>query len=119
MKLLFGEFLAEKRKERNWSLRALAAAMEISPPYLSDIEKGRRNPPDLAALEGIAKILQLSPEERNILLDYAGLDRKQLPPDIPEYIIDRPEAISAMRKARELNKEDEFWKKVIKNLEEE
>lgn len=42
----FGKMLREKRKAKGMSLRELAHALEISSPYLSDVELGRRNPFD-------------------------------------------------------------------------
>ncbi len=46
---IFGEYIAEKGKSSEITLRSVAAKLNISPAYLSDIEKGRRNPPDLNA----------------------------------------------------------------------
>ena len=43
MKMKFGEYLANKRKEREMSLRMLAKELDVSPTYLSDVENNRRN----------------------------------------------------------------------------
>ena len=53
----FGEFLQRKREESRMTLRKLADSLGFSAPFLSDVEKGRRNPPDLAKLEQIAEIV--------------------------------------------------------------
>jgi len=53
----FGDFIAEKRKQKEISLRKMAELLDISPAYWSDIEKGRRNPPNINKIEEIAKIL--------------------------------------------------------------
>ena len=42
----FGEFIAKKREEKKITLREMARLLKITPPYLSDIEKDRRNPPE-------------------------------------------------------------------------
>lgn len=42
--LSFGEFLQKKRIEKGITLREMARILKISAPYLSDIEKGKRNP---------------------------------------------------------------------------
>ena len=42
----FGEFVKAKRQEKEISLRKLAEELGIVPAYMSDIEKGRRYPPD-------------------------------------------------------------------------
>lgn len=39
-----GEFIRAKRDEADLSLRELARRLEITPPYLSDIELGKRYP---------------------------------------------------------------------------
>src|SRR3712207_7769133 len=60
----FGKFIAEKRKSLGLTLRGTAAELGIAPAYLSDIEKGRRYPPDIDKLMQIAKILKLTEEDR-------------------------------------------------------
>ena len=65
----FGKFIDTKRKGRGPGgtdilLKDIAAAMGVTATYLSDIVKGRRNPPEMETLKKIAIILQLSPEER-------------------------------------------------------
>jgi len=74
--LLFGEYIAEKRQRLDLSIRGMAAELEITPAYLFDIEKGRRNPPDYEMLEKIARILKLSKDERDTMLDYEGQERR-------------------------------------------
>jgi transcriptional regulator with XRE-family HTH domain len=53
-----GEFIRKKRDEANISLRELARQIGITPPFLSDIELGRRNPSDdvLAKIAGYFKL---------------------------------------------------------------
>lgn len=43
MNITFGEYLTNKRKEKEMSLRMLAKELDISPAYLSDVENNRRN----------------------------------------------------------------------------
>lgn len=40
----FGKYLRAQRKECRLTLRALATALKLSVPYLSDIERGERPP---------------------------------------------------------------------------
>lgn len=115
----FGDFIAEKRREKGISLRSMADELKIAAPYLSDIEKGRRNPPSFEMLEKIAMILNLSEEDRNLMYDYAGEDRNEVSPDLPQYIMEIPEARSALRKARDKGKNAEFWEKINQKLDEE
>lgn len=119
MILQFGEFIAKKRKDQGISLRGMAEELGITPPYLSDIEKSRRNPPDIDTLEKIATLLKLTTAEKNTMLDYAGEDRKQIAPDLPDYIMETPAARTALRKARDKGKEEDFWHEIVKKLDEE
>lgn len=113
----FGDYVANKRKKCDITLRGMAEELGITAPYLSDIEKGRRNPPNIDILEKMASILKLSEAEKNELFDSAGEERNEVSPDLPEYIMGRPEARTALRKARDMGKGDEFWKKVSETLD--
>lgn len=110
----FGKFVEEKRKSQGITLRGLASMLDIAPAYMSDIEKGRRYPPE-KHLEEIAKILKLSDAERNIMLDLAALEKENsVPSDLPEYIMEKNIVRVALRKARDNNVSDEQWEEVLK-----
>ena len=49
-----GQFIREERDKRDISLREFAKRLDITPPFLSDIELGRRFPSD-ETLKAIAK----------------------------------------------------------------
>lgn len=115
----FGDFIAEKRKALNISLRSMADKLDIAAPYLSDIEKGRRNPPGIEMLNQMAKILGLTNDERDLLFDLAGEEKNQVSPDLPTYIMETPEARTALRKARDRGIDAEFWKKINEKIDEE
>ena len=53
-----GEFIRAKRDESDISLRELARQIEVSPPFLSDIELGRRYPSE-PVLQKIATCLKV------------------------------------------------------------
>ena len=111
--LAFGKFIEEKRKVLGITLRGFAAELDIAPAYMSDIEKGRRYPPD-KKLDDIARILKLDGEEKNKLLDMAAKTRtKSVSPDLPEYIMEKDLARVALRRARDGKLSDEGWKEVI------
>lgn len=119
----FGRFINEKRKGRGQGgsdilLRDLASAMgNMSVSYLSDIIKGRRNPPEKKLLEIIADVLKLDADEQNEMYDLAGREREEAAPDLPDYIMDEniPHVRSALRTAKKAGLGDEFWKKVNEN----
>lgn len=113
----FGVFLKEKRLSCNYSYRELSKLLNISAPYLSDIEKGRRNAPSLEKLEMLANILSLDKEEKQLMYNLAGKKKNTLPPDLPDYIKDNTEVIVALRTAKDLGAKKEDWENFIKELE--
>ena len=63
----FGEFIQRKRTEKQITLRKMAEMIGITAPYLTDIEKDRRNPPEMEKLELISKILTLNDEDKTTI----------------------------------------------------
>ena len=110
----FGDFLRKRRIEKKITLREFAAAIGIAPPYLSDIEKGHRYPPDKDKLYAIAKTLQLSVEDMNLMFDLAGRERANaISPDLPEYIMATDNARVALRLARDASLGESEWQKLV------
>lgn len=114
--LNFGDFIAKKREERKITLREMAKKLDITAPYLSDVEKDRRNPFDLEKLELLAGILLLSDEEKTTMLDFAGKKRNEVAPDLPGYIMERDYVSAALRTARDLDAGEEEWLEFIEEL---
>ena len=56
-----GDYIRDQRKSAQYSLRQLAAAAEVSNPYLSQIERGLKKP-SAEILQQIAKALRISAE---------------------------------------------------------
>ena len=122
----FGRFIDEKRRGRGPAgsdilLKDIATAMGVTATYLSDIVKGRRNPPDMETLKKIAIILHLSQDEEEFMYDLAGRDRKEAAPDLPEYLMSEniPHVRAALRRASDKKLGDDFWKKVFEQIEQE
>lgn len=89
----FGEVVADSRKKLGLSQKDLAAKIRkedgspISPQYLNDIERDRRNPPSEYIISQLAKELKLS-------ADYLKILAGKLPEDIDvEHY--KPEEIDA------------------------
>lgn len=114
--LNFGDFIAQKREEKKISLREMAKNLDVTPPYLSDVEKDRRNPLSLKRMELLANILLLSEDEKITMLDLAGKKRHEVAPDLPEYIMDRDYVSAALRTARDLDAGEEEWLEFVKEL---
>ena len=120
----FGTFIDSKRKGRGTGgedikLKDIADAMGMTASYLSDIVKGRRNPPEIHILDKIAVVLQLTPEEKEEMLDLAGRERDAAAPDLPKYLMSTqlPHVRKALRRATEKNLGDDFWKKVYEDID--
>ena len=113
----FGQYLSEKRKEKGLSLRRLAAKLGVSAPYLSDGEKDRKTAFDADRIEALAVILLLSKEEKNVLMDLAGQQRKSfIPPDLARYINEHKYVRTALRTARDLGAHEEDWRRFAESL---
>ena len=94
----------------------MAEMLHVSAPYLRDIEKGRRNPPEMEKLEQISQILLLTDEEKSAMLDLAGKMRNSVAPDLPEYIIGRDYVSAALRTARDLDAGEAEWMRFVDEL---
>ena len=112
----FGDFLHRKRIEKGVSYRVLAAVLGVSAPYISDIEKDRRNAPAMDKLEKLAMYFMLSAEEKSIMFDLAGEKKSEVAPDIPGYIKDHDYVVSALRTARDLGASEKDWQDFVDEL---
>jgi len=120
----FGNFIDRKRRSRaadgsDVMLKDIAAEMGISASYLSDIMKGRRSLPNRKGLDVVIRMLRLSPDEVDEMMDTVGREREQTAPDLPEYIMseDLPNVRVALRKAKSMNKGNDFWQRVVDELD--
>ena len=90
-----GDYLREQRNQAQMSLRQLAELAEVSNPYLSQIERGLRNP-SAGVLQQIAKALRISAES---LYVRAGiLDRDETGTRMVEDAIHLDPALTARQK---------------------
>ena len=112
----FGDFLQKKRMEKRITLRKMAELLGITAPYLTDIEKDRRNPPEKEKLERISQILTLSDEDKTLMYDLAGKKRNSVAPDLPDYIMEHAYVSAALRTARDLDASEEDWLKFVEEL---
>lgn len=116
--LNFGDFIARKREQKKITLREMARLLQITAPYLSDVEKDRRNPFDLDKLLRLSSILELSEEEKALMMDLAGKKRHGVGIDLYSYIEQDPTISLALRTARSTKAGSEDWLDFIKRLNE-
>lgn len=72
MNAIFGPFLRSVREKLGKTMRQVADVLGVSVVYISDIERGRRNPPSEKMIKSMAEFLQISPE---ILLEKAAQEK--------------------------------------------
>lgn len=120
MEKTFGSFIYEKRTQKHISLRGLADMIDVSPVYVSSIEKGKRAAPTYPVLMKIANSLLLSDEEKVLMLDLAAKSKNSLTlaEDLLIYINDNEIVHRALRTAKKCNATDEDWQKFIDSLTE-
>lgn len=110
----FGQYLRSVRQAKKISIRQLAKAVSKTPTYISDIEKGNNKPPERELLDRIIAALHLEEfsDIRNRLYDLAAKERKDIPADIKEYLMENESILKIIRTAKESPNEKQIWAKV-------
>lgn len=99
----FSRRLRSRRKEKKLSLRSFAKMVDISPTYLSQIERGVSPPPANDKITAIAKLLDENVDELMLL---AG----RVPPDIQAIILKNPaEVCGFLRGGTEDFSREDWW----------
>ena len=108
---VFGEYLRAVRRAKKISIRQLAKAVNKTPTYLSDIEKGNNKPPEKELLEKIIQELKLDDYQKlkNTLFDLAAKERNDIPADIKEYLMSNKALLQIIRTAQEKPDGEQIW----------
>lgn len=112
----FGDFLYQKRIENKITMRQMADELGVSPVFISDIEKDRRNPFDVNRLRQLVPFLNLTDEERDLMYDLAGKKRNEVAPDLHDYITENDYVSAALRTCRDLEVGEEEWARMVEEL---
>ena len=112
----FGDFLYQKRIENKITMRQMADELGVSPVFVSDIEKDRRNPFDVNRLKQLVSFLNLTDEERDLMYDLAGKKRNEVAPDLHDYITENDYVSAALRTCRDLEVGEEEWARMVEEL---
>jgi len=103
----FGEILADARKAKGITLRKLGSFVGLSPSYLSEIEHGKRRPPDdIEKIEHLEMILGLASEQ---LIHAAAIERskKDYPKVLEKFFeADEEKAFGFCRAAEEATRDN-------------
>ena len=93
----FGDYIKERRLEKDLGLRQAAKIMEISPSYLSRLESGDEvNPPSEKLIHTVAAVLGADADH---LMTLAGRISKE----VAKYVATTPSAADFLRTARHHN----------------
>ena len=118
MEQTFGSFIRNRRMARGLTLRGMAAKLDLSPVYMSNIENDRRAAPAQEHLERMAMLLQLDKADRERMLDLAARSKQdRVSADLPDYIMDREIVRAALRTAREADATDQEWQEFIDRIQ--
>ncbi len=116
----FGEYVEALRKEKSKSLRETARAIDVSPQFYSEVEKGRRSAFTADRLQKLRTFLTLSESEAEVMYNKAAESRKAkdiaVPQDFSDYIVERDYTMSALRLAKELDANEEDWQRFVDDL---
>ena len=114
----FGGMLRLFRTKKGMSLQEVARRCGISAPYLSDIERGCREPPHQELLEKLMDVLVLQEKTRFQLECMAYIERKKISEDLVEYLcVQAPSSLEFIKKAKELKLSDEYFQALMKVLD--
>ena len=117
--MTFGEYLKQKRLDKEITLRGFAKLVDISPVYLCDLEKGRKAAPSMEVMQKMVSKLALNKEESVRFYDLAALEqtaKNPIPKDLNAFLKDNHVIVSALRTAKDLDATDEEWQDFIDKL---
>ena len=100
----FGSFIRQIRLDLGIGQRELAKKIGIAASYLNDIEKEKRTAPKSNVIKKLSVTLKV---DLNDLNDLAGISKKEVPPDLSEYIENNKKIISLIRSIKNNNLNDE------------
>lgn len=107
---LFGTMLKQLREEAGMSQGELADELGKTAQYISNIEKGKNNsPPDDASVVKLSRKLELDGEDAERFRLFAYADRGMLPPELFNYIFERPALIALIRRAMAQGIDENAW----------
>ena len=117
--MTFGEYLKQKRLDKEITLRGFAKLVDISPVYLCDLEKGRKAAPSMEVMQKMVSKLARNKEESERFYDLAALEqtaKNPIPKDLNAFLKDNRVIVSALRTAKDLDATDEEWQDFIDKL---
>lgn len=99
----FGIALKESRQNAKKKLREISDFTKLSIGYLSDIEQGRKSPPDLEIVRKIQDFLRVTDDK---LVKIASEQRTKMPTEVVQQLQNRPRLSELFFSARNLPDEE-------------
>ena len=96
----FGETIRELRIAQNIGLRETATKVNISPAYLSRIERGKEHPPRSEVIKELAHVLAA---DSDVLFRLSS----STDPEIVTFLHDKPVVLNLLRHIKEAGLSDE------------
>ena len=119
-KVSFGKYIEALRKEKQKSLRETAKAIEVSPQFYSEVEKGRRSAFTTERLERLAAFLALDETQTYTLYDIAAAARTAndvlIPQDCVDYVSTNAYVVEALRLSKETGAGEAEWQVLLDEL---
>lgn len=113
----FGIFLKEKRKAAHLTQDDLAAVINKSGQYISNIEKGKNNaPPKLPDLDALINRLGLNNDDAKLFKEKAAADRSRLPDEQMAYLMKHRKLIDLINYGIENNINDISWAEMLATI---
>ena len=106
----FGKALKDARIRAGKTLRETAKHVDRSVSYMSDVEQGRKGPPDLEMVRKLQDFLRV---EGDTLIILASEARTKRPTEIVQHIQNRPRLSVLFMRAKNLS--DEELEELIEN----
>ncbi|MBR3015686.1 MAG: helix-turn-helix transcriptional regulator [Clostridia bacterium] len=114
----FGKYLKEKRLSIGINQTQLAAYINKTGQYISNIEKGKNNaPPDSSDIEKLIIALSLSEEEARKFRRKAAADRNRLPENETRYLLSHPALIELIDFGIKKKLSNRDWKDILTRIE--
>ncbi len=112
----FGVMLKETRENARLSQGELAAELNKTAQYISNIEKGKNNsPPDDEDLKRLISKLGLIGDDADKFRLLAYADRGMLPPEMFRYLFECPYLLGLIKYALNNKISPDYWKNLLEN----
>jgi transcriptional regulator with XRE-family HTH domain len=113
-KTSFARILRDARKESGRTLRELSEVTGKAISYLSDVEQGRKGPPDLETVRIMQEFLKVRDDR---LVIWASRERRKIEPRIISFIQRKPALEEVLMRAEEMDLADSQLREIFSQWE--